>query len=239
MRSTETDKKQKNSGKRKTSGKRTNKSDGKTSKGSPAGRLSAHELLSRTEQLSSILTKGLDLAEASIRLGINLVNKFGSVAQGQIIDRLSGPILQGPATYQKNPEEQGSSAQGYQNTEEAGIPQPSDTHKNLYIVNRLPLFSGSPVQLSFSINNDSASAAKKIRLEIEDFIGATSRFKIKSKMFSIKPSNIIIAPMDFEKFVLTGKVPAEAPADSYNSWIKVSGEEEIKIPVILAVSAQP
>jgi hypothetical protein len=113
-------------------------------------------------------------------------------------------------------------------------------HKNLYyIVNRLPLFPGGPVQLSFSINNDSASAAKKIRLEIEDFIGATNHFKIKSKMFSVKPSDIIIAPMDFEKFVLTGKVPAEAPADSYNSWIKVSGEEEIKIPVILAVSAQP
>lgn len=237
---TEANQKKGNQRQGRVSGKKTkqDKSDGKGAKTAKEGKLYAEDLLRRTEQISSIVTKGLDLAEASIRLGINLINKFGSTAQGQIIDRITGPVFQGAEPHQQRPEEPRPQAPGYQYGEEAGIPQPPDAHRSLYIVNRLPLFPTSPVHLSFSINNDSASLAKKICLELEDFIGATHRFKIKSKMFSIKPSDIVIAPMDFEKFVLTGKIPAGAPADSYNSWIKVQGEEELKIPVILAVSTQ-
>ncbi|MBW7898041.1 hypothetical protein B188_08080 [Candidatus Brocadiaceae bacterium B188] len=228
----------KKSQKKKATGKKENGIGRKSVKAGKAGsdKLPFGELLGHTGQISSIVTNGLDLAEASIRLGINLVNKFGAVVQGQVIDKMASTVFQGAASFQQKPEEAGTQATDYQYSDEAGTPQSPNTHRSLFIVNRLPLFPGSPVHITFSINNDSASASKGIRLELEDFIGATSGFKLLSGVFEIKPSQIVIAPMDFEKFILAGMVPSEAPPDSYNSWIKVSGVEEIKIPVILAVS---
>jgi fructose-1-phosphate kinase PfkB-like protein len=44
--------------------------------------------------------------------------------------------------------------------------------------------------------------------------------------------------MDFERFVLTGSIPADAPEDSYNGWILVDGDEQMRIPVVLLVSGK-
>ena len=42
----------------------------------------------RADQLGTIVTKGLDLAEAGLSLGLSMINQFGAVAQPQ---RLKDP----------------------------------------------------------------------------------------------------------------------------------------------------
>jgi hypothetical protein len=46
-----------------------------------------------------------------------------------------------------------------------------------------------------------------------------------------------IAPMDFEKFVLTGTLPADAPPDVYRGSVIVGSTDEMSIPVRLVVGA--
>jgi fructose-1-phosphate kinase PfkB-like protein len=54
----------------------------------------------------------------------------------------------------------------------------------------------------------------------------------------VDPPEKLIDAMDFERFVLTGSIPAGAPEDSYNGWILVDGEEQMRIPVVLQVSGK-
>jgi hypothetical protein len=92
------------------------------------------------------------------------------------------------------------------------------------------------VQVSFSINNDLPDAAKKLRVTAQGFVGAAGGFSFDGAGFSVQPSEQLIDPMDFERFVLTGSIPADAPEDSYNGWILVDGDEQMRIPVLLLVS---
>ena len=36
--------------------------------------------------------------------------------------------------------------------------------------------------------------------------------------------------------IVVGGIPADAPEDSYNGWIVVDGDEQMRIPVVLLVS---
>jgi len=110
----------------------------------------------------------------------------------------------------------------------------------IYVVNRLPLYPGSPVEVSFSVNNDSPSSPKRVRLRVEGFVGEMHGAELNSGDFSVKPATKMIAPMDFDKFVLTGTIPQDIVADVYNGWIvALEGQEEVRIPVRLIVTAQP
>ncbi|GAB4379507.1 MAG: hypothetical protein Kow0042_28990 [Calditrichia bacterium] len=187
----------------------------------------------RTDQLSAIVSKGFDLAEASITLGINLVNRLGSVAQEKLIEKVTD--MGRSFTAGGEPPNAGDTAYpGEQEPESAGEQSPGV----MYIQNRLPLFPGSPVQVSFSLSNDSPTTPKKLKLRLEGFVGQMQGMVIDGKGFSIKPASKVIAPMDFDKFTLVGQIPQQAVSDHYAGWILVSGEEELKIPVRLIVTAE-
>lgn len=206
-------------------------------KSSNSGKQQEDEIFENKDQLSSIVSKGFDLAEAGINLGINLVDKLGSVAQEQLIEKAVNIGRNFTASGDEMREEQArDTAQPYSNEGRAEKESPQSAEV-LLVQNRLPLFPGITAQISFSISNYSAHKRKKVRLQVDGFWGEQQGAQIESKIFSIKPTNKLIAPMDFDKFTLTGIIPKNTISDTYSGWILVSGEEELKIPVRLTVTA--
>ncbi len=205
--------------------------------------------LEHSEQMNSLLTRGFDLLEAGIDLGINLVNKLGNVAQEQVVEKVSGIVrsaatmndmagtrsqevsledTKGESMGKRVPEADNSDAYKESEAEQAGM----------HIVNRLPISPNSKADISFSINNNSPSSPKTLSFTIEGFVGKTYNVTLDSKRFSIRPSKKVIEPMDFEKFMLKGDIPKDTPEDSYHGWIIVSdAKERFKIPVTLFISS--
>lgn len=177
----------------------------------------------RADQVGALFSKGLDLAEAGLSLGVTLVNRVGVAAQQQIVERFMSQAATAvdPAT--------------------AGAPAPSAPaapEPEAYgISNRLPLQPGSEVRVSFSINNDSMVAPKKVALGLEGFVGDAHGRRLNAAGFAVQPARKTIAPMDFEKFVLKGVVPPKAPPDVYRGWVIVGSDTELRIPVWLVVSS--
>ncbi len=211
------------------------KRKGKSAQGVSSGRPSTEGQQGPTEQLGAILNRTLDLVEASIGLGANLVTMLGTLAQEQIAVTGNERPESGP--YRSSHEYAGADAGGPYYQEESGpVAEQTDQTNKLRVINRQPLSPENPVQLSFSINNDS-SAPMKLRLAVEALVGENNGFHMERNTFSVRPAEKTISPMDFEKFVLTGKIPKKAPTDYYNGWIRVSGEEDFKIPVTLIVTS--
>jgi hypothetical protein len=105
-------------------------------------------------------------------------------------------------------------------------------------MNQQPLFPGSQVRVSFSINNDSASAEKKVTLKLEALEGEISRTWLDGSALSIQPASATIAQMDFEKFIIRGLVPMDTRSDAYQGWIVVSGDEQLRIPLRLVITGR-
>jgi hypothetical protein len=186
------------------------------------------DLREKVDQMGVILAKGLDLAEAGVSLGVTIVNRIGSAAQQQVLERMAA-AMQREAT--------GAAAPSAPPMPEAAEAPPQPEAAAFYITNRLPLSPGGTVKVSFSINNDSLVAPKKVALRVEGFQGETTGASLPAESLSIKPETRTIAPVDFEKFVLRGAVPAETPPDVYFGWILVSSDDELRIPVRLTVSS--
>jgi hypothetical protein len=104
------------------------------------------------------------------------------------------------------------------------------------ITNRLPLIPGGVVRISFSVNNDSLTEPKTVELKVDGFVGDAHGERIDATAFAVAPASKIIAPADFEKFILRGQLPAQLSADIYRGAITVVAESELVIPVVLAVS---
>ncbi|MGH6879823.1 hypothetical protein [Hypericibacter sp.] len=183
------------------------------------------DLREKVDQMGMILAKGLDLAEAGVSLGVTIVNRIGSAAQQQVMERMAAAM-----------QREGEPEAAPPPMPEAAEPPPAEAAA-FFITNRLPLAPGGTVKVSFSINNDSMVAPKKVSLRIEGFQGETTGASLPAATMSIKPETKAIAPVDFEKFVLRGAVPAETPPDVYFGWILVSSEDELRIPVRLVVSS--
>jgi hypothetical protein len=154
-------------------------------------------------------------------LGINVISLLNTLARSQAA---------GAAPAEQQPQGDGRPPAPPEDASRAEAP------RNYCIVNRRPIQPGSAVQVSFSINNDLPDAAKKLRVTARGFVGAAHGFSFDGAGFSVNPSEKLIDAMDFERFVLTGSIPADAPEDSYNGWIVVDGDEQMRIPVVLLVS---
>ncbi len=176
------------------------------------------ELRQRLDQVGKILAKGLDLAEAGVSLGVTIVSRVGVAAQQKIREGLDVAATQAQAPH--------SAEDG----------KPDETSEPEYgITNRLPLMPGGTVRISFSVNNDSTTEPKKVELRLEGFAGDAGGRHIDPALFSVKPAQKTIAPVDFEKFMLQGSVPAKTPPDVYRGAILVGPENELRIPVVLVV----
>lgn len=187
--------------------------------------------------IEEMVNKGLDLAETGIGLGVNIVARLGSIFKDQVFDKISSSEMLNSVI--SNTSDNQVEAEQPHHPEETQAPtseQTENTEQISYLFNRLPLYSGSDVSLSFSINNDSLTSEKAIRLKIEPFVGEAQQYSIDINAFSVTPSQIAIAPVDFEKFVIKGKIPEDAPEDTYYGWVIVSEEQTYQIPVALVVS---
>lgn len=193
---------------------------------------------SRTEsgelsQFGSIMNKSLELAQTSINLGLNLVQKFGSAIQDDFLRKIAdagrsvlsakqpaGAAQGNEPSYPDSP----ASSETEQNPASSGV-----------ITNRLPLFPGSSVYIPFSINNEMAAETRTVRLHLEGFAGELTGEELKVDHFSISPASKKIAPLDFEKFVISGTLPINCQGDAYCGFIVVAGAEPMKIPVKIVV----
>ena len=186
-------------------------------------------------QLGALMSKSLDLAEASLTLGLNFVQRLGSTVQEQVIDRLSHV----GQSFTQQAAEPGQRAQARESeTEAPAQPKPAATRPFAGVTNQQPLFPGSAVRVSFSINNDSASAEKKVALKLEALEGEISRTRLEGSVLSIEPASATIAQMDFEKFIVRGLVPMDTRSDVYQGWIVVSGDEQLRIPLRLVITGR-
>ena len=188
-----------------------------------------------TGQVGSVVSKLLELAEAGVDLGTNVVSLLSSLAESQLRE----PVHAAQGAYRVAPRTgspgEAASAPGVASatSDEASA---AGSAPSYCIINRLPLLPGSPVQVSFSINNDFPQSRRRLLVAAGGFVGASHGFELEDRSFSVDPSEKTIAPMDFEKFVLKGKIPKDAPVDSYNGWVTVEGDEEMRIPVVLVVT---
>jgi hypothetical protein len=192
-----------------------------------------------TDQIGAMVNKGLDLAEVGIGLGVDIVSRLGSIFKDQVFDKFNTAELLGAvmsrATADQPDTTPAQSAPQESTAAEASATQPANYH----LVNRLPLHPGSEVAVSFSINNDSLTDAKHVTLHVESFRGQAHQQEIDAAVFAVTPSQLAIAPADFEKLVLTGKFPATIAPDTYHGWIIVVEQQTYRIPVVLMVSAAP
>ena len=190
------------------------------------------------DQIGTTFAKGLDLAEAGLSLGLTLINRFGTMMQDSVLEKFSGVMGAATASSQE-------SAPSSSRSHDSTVPGPSPEHPEgiepqdpaYYIANRLPLTPGQPAHVSFSINNDSMDAAKNVKLKVDGFIGSTQGQVFPCKGFTVSPGTKTIEPMDFEKFILKGVIPAGLPPDIYHGRIVVMSEQAIEIPVKLLVTS--
>lgn len=189
-----------------------------------------------SQQIEDIMQRGLNIAEVSIGLGVNFVSRMSSILKDQVIDKIKSAQILTPEMSSPPP---ASQYYNHQENEQQASPettQASNSDETLYLINRLSLFPADSVSISFSINNESLSAEKKIQISIEDFVGTTQKFSIAAENFTVTPLEKIIAPMDFDKFVFNGTIPEKAQEDTYNGGIIVREEQEYRIPIVLVVS---
>jgi len=169
--------------------------------------------------MESLVAKLLQLADAGVGLGINMISLINTYAQRQM-----APDPQPPGQPPAQPPPQPAS------------PKEPEADRGYCIVNRMPLQPGSAVSVPFSINNEQTDAVRRLRLSVLGFTGTTYGTALPAADFSVDPKERDVRPMDFDRFVLNGAIPADAPPDIYSGWVLVEGDEEVRIPVMLMVS---
>lgn len=205
-------------------------------------------------RISTLVNKGIQLAEAVVDLGIRVVDSVGLVTQRLVNDRLNAPPniplsalrgapWSGPAAAAAGapmyPSGQAVPPAPAGPTPPSGASEPAPAaggFEAFHVVNRLPLVPGSPVMVSLSLSNDSPSAPSRVALELRGFTGQERGAVLDARGFAVVPPESQIAPLDFEKFSIRGVIPGDAPPDVYAGWIVVSGDEELQIPIRLIVA---
>jgi hypothetical protein len=186
----------------------------------------------RGDQFGAIFAKGLDLAEASLSLGLTMLTRVGVAAQQQV-ERMASALPQEPGVASPGP---GAPVAGPPQTPPSSPPGPITADERQYgIANRQPVTQGGVVRISFSINNDAVSSPKIVTLRPEAFVGEMEGARIEADKFAIKPHRRRIAPLDFEKFVLEGAIPDDVPSDVYHGAVVVSSGQAFSIPVRIVV----
>jgi hypothetical protein len=192
---------------------------------SAAGASGAPDLKARIDRYGAVLAKAFDMAEAGLSLGLTVIGAVGAAAQKRIMESRAdtpGPVSAGEAA----PRPPGTD------------PAPGDASEPAPawgITNRLPITPGAPVAVSFSINNDSALAPRLVTLALEPFVGEHTGATLAPGLLAVAPGQAVIAPMDFEKFVLQGAITPETAPDVYHGAVRVGEDGAMHIPVRLVV----
>ncbi len=182
------------------------------------------DLKGKMDRFGDLLAKSMELAEVGMNLSLSILSTVGAAAQQKIAQKLAETTETAAATGFRAPPAPSSAA-----------PEPVDYG----ITNRLPLAPGGTVAISFSVNNEAATGPKDVILEVEGFAGDRTGLMLPLDSLSVSPASGAIAPMDFEKFVLRGIVPADAAPDVYRGAVAVVSDTVIRIPVWLVVESAP
>jgi hypothetical protein len=184
------------------------------------------ELRQRLDQVGTILAKGLDLAEAGVSLGVTIISRVGVAASQKMREGMDAAAANAAPA---------ASDAGMQTRTQPEAEPASEPEAAFGITNRLPLTPGGSFKISFSVNNDSMTEPKKVELRVEGFTGEATGARLDASAFAVKPALKTIAPVDFEKFVLQGAIPAAVQPDVYRGAVTVASDSELKIPVVLVV----
>ena len=194
-------------------------------------------------RIEEMVNRGLDLAEVGIGLGVNIVARLGTIFKDQVFDKFSGSDILGSVMSDMSPEQQDDNINrnnqdtGFENQAQNNAAASStQEEQSYYLFNRVTITPGSELSLSFSINNDSLTSPKQVKITVEKFIGETKHEELDASLFSVSPDKIEIAAADFEKFILKAKLPADIPTDTYHGRIIVEEQQIYRIPVVLFVS---
>lgn len=184
-----------------------------------------------------VVNRGLDLAETGIGLGVNIVARLGTIFKDQVFDKINtADMINTVMNSAQTDQPRGEAQQSAPPTQPAPDSESTAAEPAGYLFNRLALYPGGNAYVSFSINNDSLTAAKHIELTVESFMGEATQYTIDSTAFSLTPAKTAIAPADFEKFVLTGSIPGDTPPDIYHGRVIVTETQTYRIPVVLVIS---
>jgi hypothetical protein len=194
--------------------------DAGPSKPPPPGPAGGVELRERLDQMGTILAKGLDLAEAGVSLGATILSRVSIAASQRIREGLE-TAAQPPPGAPGQPD---------------APPPEAEADPPYGLVNRLPLTPGGAARISFSVNNDSMTEVRKVEFMVQGFAGDSGKASIDAGAFAVKPARKTIAPVDFEKFVLEGPVPADLPPDVYRGVVVVRSDKDLFIPIVLVVT---
>jgi hypothetical protein len=184
------------------------------------------DLWGNLERINQVVAKGIDLAESSLALGARMVSGLGKLSEQQILERVRETEGAGPGYAE--------SALAEPSASEATHSQPPVEGPG--VANRAPLQAGSEVRVPFSLTNDSAEAARKVEVSLQELVGQSSGARLAAKALSVEPSEAMLLPLDFEKFVIKGKIPSKTTPDTYLGAIVVQGDEVLTIPLQLSVT---
>ena len=182
----------------------------------------AQELKARLDRYGQIIAKVVNLAEAGLSLGLTVIGTVGAAAQKRLLEARVDNGVAEPAQAAAAPT--------------VGQPaEPAEAAPSWGVTNRLPIVPGAPLGISFSINNDNPLAPRPVTLAVEAFVGERTGAPLPPGVLAVAPPSAVIAPMDFEKFVLQGALPPETPPDVYYGSLRVGDDGGMRIPVRLVV----
>ncbi|MBN2035137.1 MAG: hypothetical protein JW768_00210 [Chitinispirillaceae bacterium] len=172
------------------------------------------QMAALASRFTEVMNKSLEITEAGMTMGLKLLGTGSEKLLSVITEKLV-PAAAAP------PQPAGSPA-----------PQPQG---GPVVGNAVPAVPGGSVYISFSISNDAADRSKRIRLTLSECIGSQTRQQLPPGSLAIAPDQKEILPLDFEKFIVSGIVPAESLPDTYEGWIVVDGDEQFNIHIVVTV----
>jgi hypothetical protein len=179
-------------------------------------------LTDKMERLNRVLSKTIELAEAALQLGVRLVDSVGRGGREDARSRLADVDRGGSGDF-------GNAGEAQPSTAASG---PPDNR----VGNRTLLHPGAEVRIAFSINNESTEK-RTIQLQLSPLVGEARGARLAEGALKVKPERIEIEPLDFEKILLVGRIPANSLPDTYAGGIVVAGADQpISIPLRLVVS---
>jgi hypothetical protein len=162
--------------------------------------------------------RSMEIVGKGLEMGLSLINSGGE----RIINALAAKIAPGP---QHVPSPAAFAQTGNQS-------EPVD---QALIGNAIPVVPGSELYVSFSLSNDVPGVTKHIRVSLEPLSGEHSGHPLDISALSIVPAEKSILPLDFEKFVIQGRITDDTIPDRYSGLISVQGDEQFKVRVCFTV----
>lgn len=188
----------------------------------------AKQFAASATRFGEVLNRTIELTEAGMTIGTRLLNSGSERLLATIAEKIT-PVV----TAAVPPD-----SSQYAPPPEAAPSAPAD-QAGAVIGNGHPAFPGGEIYIPFSISNDTHDRAKRITVSIGTLRGEQTGHQLDSSRLNMNPAAKTILPLDFEKFVIEGSITSDTLPDVYGGWIEVSGDEQFRISLYIAVGEAP